>query len=99
MTVHEDAPLAWVWGSVEPCFSIGYEKPLGRRDSGFTVLFDDAPDVGELDEYGAHPLLSLVCVRCLIDDHPEIGRGLDVAREWGSADLDDSGVWVGRAVG
>ena len=50
VTVHEDAPLAWVWGSVEPCFSIGYEKPLGRRDSGFTVLFDDAPDVGELDE-------------------------------------------------
>ena len=28
--------------------------------------------------------------------HPEIGRGLDLAREHGAADLDDDGEWVGR---
>jgi hypothetical protein len=35
-----------------------------------------------------------VCLDCLIDDHPELGRGLDIAREYGVADLDDSGEWV-----
>jgi hypothetical protein len=30
----------------------------------------------------------------LIDDHPEIGRGLDMAREHGAADLAESGEWV-----
>jgi hypothetical protein len=30
----------------------------------------------------------------LIDDHPELGRGLDIAREYGVADLDDDGEWV-----
>ena len=31
---------------------------------------------------------------CLLDEHPEIGRGLDLAREHGAADLDDDGAWV-----
>jgi exoribonuclease II len=30
----------------------------------------------------------------LIDDHPEIDQGLDVAREYGVADLDENGEWV-----
>jgi hypothetical protein len=34
-----------------------------------------------------------VCLHCLIDDHPEIGRGLDIAREYGVADLDENGEW------
>jgi hypothetical protein len=83
---------------VPPAFSIGYETPLGPRDSGFTVLFEDAPDPDELDGLGEHPALSSVCLHCLIDDHPEIGRGLDVAREWGAADLDENGEWIGRVV-
>jgi hypothetical protein len=37
-----------------------------------------------------------MCLGCLIDDHPEIGRGLDLAREYGVADLDGDGGWVGR---
>ncbi|HXQ85228.1 MAG: hypothetical protein WCE47_12670 [Gaiella sp.] len=35
-------------------------------------------------------------MHCLLDEHPEIGRGLDLAREHGAADLDDDGEWVGR---
>ena len=43
-----------------------------------------------------HPGISLVCVSCLIDDHPEIGRGLGLAREHGVADLDETGARGGR---
>ena len=31
-------------GSEPPAFSIGHEKPIWPGDSGFTVLFEDAPD-------------------------------------------------------
>ena len=43
----------WVWGAEPPAVSIGYEREgLGATDSGFTVLFSDAPDPEELgDEY------------------------------------------------
>lgn len=84
--------LVMVWGGKPPAFSIGYENPMGPSDSGFTVLFDDAPDP---DDVGVrHPAISWVCVDCLLQDHPEIGRGLDIAREYGVADLDESGEWV-----
>jgi hypothetical protein len=82
-----------VLGSEPPAFSIGYEREkLGPWDSGFTVIYQDAPDPEDLDgidDDGSE----LVCVRCLIDEHPEIGRGLDIAREYGVADLED-GEWV-----
>lgn len=77
-----------------PAFSIGHAKEkLGPGDSGFTVLFDDAPDPDDV-EGPDDPRLSIVCLRCLIDHHPELGRGLDIARRFGVADLDDNGVWV-----
>jgi hypothetical protein len=82
-----------VLGSEKPAISIGYEaEKLGPWDSGFTVIFDDAPDVEELDveDEGS----ALVCLSCLIDDHPEIGRGLDIAREYGVSDPDEHGEWV-----
>jgi hypothetical protein len=52
----------------------------------------------ELDEDGQHSAVHIVCFDCLVDDDPEIGPGLDVAREWGAADLDENGEWVGRLV-
>jgi hypothetical protein len=85
-----------VWGEELPAFSIGFDEPLSSSDSGFTVLFEDAPDPGDVDDPTTHPGISIVCLGCLLDDHPEIGRGLDVAREFGAADLDDGGEWVGR---
>ena len=85
-----------VWGSEPPEFSIGYEQPLGPGDSGFTVLFDDAPDPDDLPEDGDSlpPGITLVCLDCLLDYHPHVGRGLDIAREYGVADLDAGGEWV-----
>jgi hypothetical protein len=86
---------AWVWGTRRPAFSVGYtSEKLGPGDSGYTVLYDDAPAPEELDEQGQHPDVSIVCLCCLIDDDPDLGRGLDIAREYGVADLDDGGEWV-----
>ena len=35
-----------------------------------------------------------MCLSCLIDDHPELGGGLEIARRFGVADLDEDGVWI-----
>ena len=40
--------MALCWGSEPPAFSIRYERPLGPADSGFSVLFADAPDPDDL---------------------------------------------------
>ena len=90
---------AFVWGSEPPPYSIGYDEPLAPGDSGFPVLFDDAPDpedfdAADLPEDELPPGITLVCLNCLIEDHPKIGRGLDIAREYGVAGLDDDGEWV-----
>ena len=93
MTEHARTPL--VWGSEPPAFSIGYEKPLGAGGSGFSVLFNDAPDPEDVPDEDKPPEgISLVCLNCLLDEHPELGRGLDLAREYGVADLGDDGEWV-----
>ncbi len=84
--------VALVWGTEPPAFSIGYGEPMWAGDSGFSVLFDDAPDPDEVQP--DDPRVSLVCLHCLLDDHPELGRGLDLAREHGVADRDDDGEWI-----
>lgn len=93
MTEHART-LAWVWGSEPPAFSIGYEQPMWPGDSGYTVIYSDAPEPDELDEQGQHPDVAIVCLHCLLDDHPDVGRGFDIAREYGVADLHDRGEWV-----
>jgi hypothetical protein len=88
---------AFVWGTEPPAFSIGSDEPLGPWDSGFSVLFDDAPDPDDLPPPSAEELpdgITVVCLHCLLDDHPELGRGLDIAREHCVADLDERGQWV-----
>jgi hypothetical protein len=82
-----------VWGSEPPAFSIGYDAPMGQIDSGFTVLFDDAPDPDDLQGRD-DPRISWVCVGCLLEEHPELARGLDIARRHQLADLDEDGAWV-----
>ncbi len=82
-----------VWGTEPPAFSIGYCEPMWPGDSGLTVLFSDAPDPDDV-EVPEHPGISLAHLNCLLDDHPEIGRGLDIAREYGVADLDENDEWV-----
>lgn len=86
-----------VWGFERPAFSIGWMEPLAEWDSGFTVLFDDAPEPEEVSEYENpcdHPGIRTMHLACLLEDHPEIGRGLDIAREHLVADLDENGEWV-----
>jgi hypothetical protein len=61
-------------------------------DSGLTILFDDAPDPHDVEP--DDPRITLVHLSCLIDDHPELGRGLDIAREYGVG-----GSWRRRRAG
>jgi hypothetical protein len=37
----------------------------------------------------------IICLSCLIGQHPELGQTLDLARQHGSAELTDDGEWVG----
>lgn len=88
----------WVLGETRPVVSVGYDKPTSRNDSGFTVLFVDAPDLNEVPKGSDSPVGTWWCLHCLLDEYPAVGRGLDVARRWGAADLGESGEWVGRHV-
>jgi hypothetical protein len=68
-------------------------------DSGFLLLYDDAPPSEELDETQYEnpeddPRMRWICLGCLLEEHPEIGRGMDIARKHRVADLDDDGEWV-----
>lgn len=93
----EHEGLIWLWGSGEP-FSIGFEAPRVPGDTGFTVLLEDAPDPDDVPAGGDHPLVRMVCAHCLLEEHPAVAAGLDVARAHGAADLTPNG-WVGRRVG
>lgn len=91
--VTHDRRWAWLWGSEEP-FSIGWVEPCEPADSGYTVICGGAPDPLDVPETGEHPAVAVVCVGCLLEDHPEIEPGLMIAAEYGIADLDGDGEWV-----
>ena len=79
--------VAIVYGQVgEPqlvlCDPAG--DPAGQR--WFTVVLDDSPGP-------EGPCSAPVCVHCLLEEHPELGRGLDVALEHRGARRVD-GAWV-----
>jgi hypothetical protein len=58
-----------------------------RRDSaGFTVVLEDTPGPDSEPEVP-------VCVDCLLDAHPRLGRGLDIALEHRGAEWRD-GEWI-----
>ena len=57
-------------------------------DPGFLCLSDRAPEVPDDSTLDT---LTTICLHCLIDEHPEIGEGLDLARANGTALLDDEG--------
>ncbi len=73
--------------------------PHSRRSPRRGSLFNDAPDPEDLDSADVPkgelpPGITLVCLHCLINAHPEIGRGLDIAREHGVADLGENDEWI-----
>ena len=61
-------------------------------DSGLSILLTDAPDPAEVEP--GDPRVGVVCLDCVLDDFPGIAVGLELAREYGVADLDDDGEWV-----
>jgi hypothetical protein len=84
--------LALLLGVEPPIVAVTYEPPKAERDSGYFVLFSDHEQVVDIEDPRSRPY----CVSCLIDEHPEVGRGLDIAREHGVAELDQTAGW--RAV-
>jgi hypothetical protein len=82
---HHHTALAFTIGKELPITAVICDPegdPVGM--TYFTVLFSDAPhkadELTEDDERRA-----IVCMHCLIDDHPELGRGLDLAKHHGGA--------------
>jgi hypothetical protein len=85
--VSHSQTVAIVIGADDP-IAISYLTPIASWNSGF-YLFSVPPN--EADDHESE----LVCLDCLLDD-PSLGRGLDIAREYGVADLDEDGEWVAR---
>lgn len=88
--------IALVVGTLdEPVDAVVCHAPSSGElpsDTGFTILLADAPHADDLVD--DDPRVSTVCLDCALDRWPELGRGLDLAREHGEANLDDdTGEW------
>jgi hypothetical protein len=68
-----------------PIRAVSYLKPEHEWDSGFCLFSTEPDEPVERTE--------LVCVGCLLDDHPDIARGLELARRRGEA-IRDRGEWT-----
>ena len=84
---HRRTALAIVYGETgEPtavlCDPAG--DPPGQR--WFTVVLEDTPGPDG-------PSDAPVCIDCLLDNHPSLGKGLDIALEHRGAERRD-GEWV-----
>ena len=69
-------------------------RPVTRviyGESGFTLLDAEMADENP-DEHGIEEL-HVVCLDCLLDQHPEAGAGMDVARRAGSSRF-HVGIWM-----
>jgi hypothetical protein len=60
----------------QPVRAVSWLRPEQDWDSGFAVFRSEPDRIGDTE---------LVCLDCLLDDEPGIGKGLDVAREHGEA--------------
>lgn len=92
---HHNHKAAFTVGSQPPIIGILWSQPEPGQswDAGFMLLYDDAPEHGsELAEDDER--VRLICLDCLLDEQPGIGRGLDLARRHGTADLTDDGEWI-----
>jgi hypothetical protein len=65
-----------------PIRAVSYLQPEHEWDSGFALLSGPPDSAAET---------ALVCLQCIIDDHPEIAHGLDQARQHGEAIIDNAG--------
>jgi hypothetical protein len=65
-------------------------EPVTRiygEDGSFILLDETCPESG--DEYDGE--LVVVCLGCLLDQRPELGRGLDLAKRHRAAHRDEAG--------
>jgi hypothetical protein len=65
---------AVVWGTEPPAYSVGWCEPMWPGDSGLTILLAGAPDPEDVEP--DDPRITLVCLDCLLDDHPELEHGI-----------------------
>jgi hypothetical protein len=69
-------------------------EPVTRiygEDGSYILLDEDCPESG--DDYTGE--LTVVCLDCLLDQRPEVGRGLDIAKRHHAAHRDEAGDWIG----
>jgi hypothetical protein len=83
-------PSAIVWGSRGPVVTVVYvpNEPDANLDCEFSLVREDAPP----DEPLPSTRRDFVHLECALDEWPGIGRGLDLARAHGGAELVD-GQW------
>jgi hypothetical protein len=62
----------------DPIRAISFLPPEGSWDSGFAAWSVPPERAADVD-------VQLICVDCLLDDFPEAGKGMDVARQHGEA--------------
>jgi hypothetical protein len=68
----------------EPIVAVSYLDPIAEWDSGLAAWSSEPNHVGDCEP---------VHVGCFIDEHPEAGEGMDIARRSGEAIRDSSG-WI-----
>jgi hypothetical protein len=66
----------------QPIRAVSYLEPEDQWDSGFAIWTSPPDTTGDS---------VLVHVDCLLDSHPEIGEGMDLARKHGEAIRDRDG--------
>ncbi len=72
---------------------VHYDDTPGPTGGEYLIVWSDAPDhASELAD--DDPRWGVMCLDCLLDEGPELGRALEIAREHGSAERDpDTGDW------
>jgi hypothetical protein len=85
---------AIVLGSQPPIVGISWLEPEDDWDSGYMVIYSDVADLeDDALERELEDSAGLICMHCLVNEYPEAGRGLDLARRHGGAELDGE-TWV-----
>jgi hypothetical protein len=69
-----------------PIRAISYLVPDDEWDSGYACWSVTPERAADIDD-------ELICINCLLGDHPEAGRGMDFAREHGEA-IRDKDTWI-----
>ncbi len=83
-----------VCGERWPAKAISFLEPEEQWETGHLVVLEDVPEPDDLSgDEPSHP----VCVDCLLEERPEVGRGLELAWEHGEVVWDaDERKWLPR---